>query len=171
MVSPLSFEIAAELGVAAGLAAGGSAYAALWPASQIFGKTLLAPARPGELALTFDDGPNPLWTPRLLEILDRHKIRASFFMVGRYAQKESALVREMATAGHLIGNHSWSQRDPRRNYRRSDSVFSTAFWGASASGLADCKRVGNDSRTLERHDDGLERAFSRHDCGEAGSED
>ena len=120
MVSPLSFEIAAELGVAAGLAAGGSAYAALWPASQIFGKTLLAPARPGELALTFDDGPNPLWTPRLLEILDRHKIRASFFMVGRYAQKESALVREMATAGHLIGNHSWSH--PNLAMTASDRV-------------------------------------------------
>ena len=108
MVPALAFEIAAGLGAAAGLAAGGCAYAALWPASQIFGKALLAPACPGELALTFDDGPNPLWTPRLLEMLASHDVRASFFMVGRYAQKESSLVREMAAAGHLIGNHSWS---------------------------------------------------------------
>jgi len=108
MVFPLGFEIAAGMGVAAGLAAGGCAYASLWPGSHIFGKALIAPPRSGELALTFDDGPNPTWTPRLLEILESHNIRATFFMVGQYAQKESTLVRQMAAAGHLIGNHSWS---------------------------------------------------------------
>jgi peptidoglycan/xylan/chitin deacetylase (PgdA/CDA1 family) len=72
---------------------------------------LLAPARPGELALTFDDGPNPAWTPRLLEILARREVRATFFLVGSRAQAEPALVRQIVAAGHLIGNHSWSHRN------------------------------------------------------------
>lgn len=110
MLSPLATEISATLGTAAALslAAGGCAYAAMWPASQLFGPTLIAPARPGELALTFDDGPNPAWTPRLLEILARHDVRATFFLLGSRAQTEPTLVRQIAAAGHLIGNHSWS---------------------------------------------------------------
>lgn len=110
MLSPLTTGIYAGLGAvgALGLAVGGFAYAAMWPASQIFGRTLIAPPRAGELALTFDDGPNPAWTPRLLDILAAHDVRATFFMVGRFAQTEPALVRRVAEAGHLLGNHSWS---------------------------------------------------------------
>jgi len=95
MFSPISIGITAGLGATAalGLAAGGCAYAAMWPASQIFGSTLIAPRRPGELALTFDDGPNPAWTPRLLDVLARSEVHATFFLVGRYAQAEPALVR------------------------------------------------------------------------------
>lgn len=91
----------------AGLLAGGYAYAAMWPGSQIFGRTLIAPARAGELALTFDDGPNPEWTPRLLEILDRYDVKATFFLVGKFAEGEPALVRRMVDAGHAVGNHTW----------------------------------------------------------------
>ena len=90
------------------MAAGVCVYAAMWPASELFGRALIAPPRPGELALTFDDGPNPAWTPRLLDILATHDVRATFFLVGRYAQAEPDLVRRIAEAGHLIGNHSWS---------------------------------------------------------------
>jgi peptidoglycan/xylan/chitin deacetylase (PgdA/CDA1 family) len=106
----LGTEISACLGAAAGLAvaAGGCAYAALSPASQIFGKSLIAPLRPGELALTFDDGPNPVWTPRLLDVLANYSVRATFFLVGSHAVSEPALVRRIVAAGHLIGNHSWS---------------------------------------------------------------
>ena len=98
------------LGTAAGLglAAGGYAYAAMWPGSRIFGRALIAPPHPAELALTFDDGPNPACTPRLLDTLASHDVQATFFMVGRYAQAEPALVRRIAQTGHLIGNHSWS---------------------------------------------------------------
>ncbi len=92
----------------AGLVVGGYAYAAVWPTSRIFGQTLTAPNRPNELALTFDDGPNPAWTPQLLDILAAHEVHATFFMVGKFAQAEPALVRRVAGAGHLIGNHSWS---------------------------------------------------------------
>jgi peptidoglycan/xylan/chitin deacetylase (PgdA/CDA1 family) len=107
MLPPLAIEISAGL-TGLGLAAGGCAYAAYWPASQLFGTTLIAPPRPGELALTFDDGPNPAWTPRLLEILARHNLRATFFLVGSRAQAEPSLVRCILAASHLIGNHSWS---------------------------------------------------------------
>ena len=99
----------AGLGAAAGLGlAGGCAYAAMWPGSQVFGDTLIAPQSPGELALTFDDGPNPAWTPRLLDLLAAHEVRATFFLVGLHAQAEPGLVRRIVDAGHLIGNHSWS---------------------------------------------------------------
>jgi peptidoglycan/xylan/chitin deacetylase (PgdA/CDA1 family) len=59
------------------------------------------------LALTFDDGPHPEYTPRLLEILDRYQARATFFMVGKVAKRHPELVHRIAQAGHAIGNHSW----------------------------------------------------------------
>jgi peptidoglycan/xylan/chitin deacetylase (PgdA/CDA1 family) len=110
MPSPLATEIYAGLGAAAGLglAWGACAYAALWPGSRLFGEALIAPPRPEELALTFDDGPNPAWTPRLLDILTSHDVRATFFLVGSHAQAEPDLVRRIVAGGHLIGNHSWS---------------------------------------------------------------
>lgn len=58
-------------------------------------------------ALTFDDGPHPLNTPRLLEILQNHKARATFFMVGKCAERYPDIVKRVALAGHAIGNHSW----------------------------------------------------------------
>jgi len=58
-------------------------------------------------ALTFDDGPDPAFTPRLLDILDRHRARATFFVVGETAQKYPELIRRIAQTGHVIGNHSW----------------------------------------------------------------
>jgi len=58
-------------------------------------------------ALTFDDGPHPGFTLQLLDILDRHGARATFFMVGRLAEKFPDIVQEVARRGHAIGNHSW----------------------------------------------------------------
>lgn len=98
--------LAAAAGV--GLAAGAFAYASQWPGSRIFGRALTAPARPGELALTFDDGPSATWTPRLLDILAGHDVRATFFLLGDRAALQPELVRRIAAAGHTIGNHSWS---------------------------------------------------------------
>jgi peptidoglycan-N-acetylglucosamine deacetylase len=59
------------------------------------------------VALTFDDGPHPEFTPRLLDILDQHRARGTFFLVGEMADKHPDLVRRLASAGHSIGNHSW----------------------------------------------------------------
>lgn len=62
----------------------------------------------GEVWLTFDDGPDPRTTPDLLERLARHGVRAGFFLIGEKAQRHPELVRAIAAAGHLIGNHSQS---------------------------------------------------------------
>lgn len=59
------------------------------------------------VALTFDDGPNSQFTPRLLEVLGRHQARATFFMLGESAQKYPEILESVARGGHAIGNHSW----------------------------------------------------------------
>ena len=64
--------------------------------------------------LTFDDGPDPRWTPRVLEVLDRHAITATFFMVGKLALAHPGVARAVAAAGHKLGNHSFSHRHPWR---------------------------------------------------------
>lgn len=116
MLSPLAAGIYGAVGLvgASGLGIGGFAYASRWPTSQIFGRTLIAPRRPQELALTFDDGPNPAWTPRLLDLLAEHNVHATFFMLGKFAKGERELARRVADAGHLIGNHTWSHPDLSR---------------------------------------------------------
>jgi len=60
------------------------------------------------VALTFDDGPDPDQTPRILEILEKHQVRATFFVIGRKAEDEEDLLRNIFSAGHTIGNHSYS---------------------------------------------------------------
>ena len=85
---------------------GALAYAVQAPGSQIFGPTLVAPPRPHQFALTFDDGPNPAVTPYLLDVLARHQVRATFFLIGKWVREEPELTRRIATAGHAIGNHT-----------------------------------------------------------------
>lgn len=87
-------------------AAGALTYAALSAQSQFFGKLLIATNNPNQIALTYDDGPNDIVTERLLEVLARHQTRASFFLIGRYVQQRPAIARDLAAAGHLIGNHT-----------------------------------------------------------------
>ena len=107
---PLSEVVAA--GAISGLAlagiAGSLAYAVMAAQSQVFGPTLVAPPQPNQLALTFDDGPNPSATPRLLEVLARRQVRATFFLIGDFVLREPSLTREIAAAGHVIGNHTMS---------------------------------------------------------------
>lgn len=100
---------------AAALTASGWFYASLSPESRLFGRAITAPARPRELALTFDDGPNPAWTPRLLDLLAEHDVRATFFMMGSHAQSQSDLVKRIAATGHVVGNHSWSHPNLARS--------------------------------------------------------
>lgn len=64
------------------------------------------PLRERRIALTFDDGPNPSVTPRLLRLLDDHQVRATFFLVGRNVRRYPALTAEIASRGHEIGNHT-----------------------------------------------------------------
>ncbi|ABI68379.1 polysaccharide deacetylase [Syntrophomonas wolfei subsp. wolfei str. Goettingen G311] len=63
------------------------------------------------VALTFDDGPDPVNTPVVLDMLKKHQAQATFFVVGIRAEKQSDLLQRMANEGHEIGNHSYSHAD------------------------------------------------------------
>lgn len=65
------------------------------------------------LALTFDDGPDPEWTPAILDVLDRHGVHATFFVTGAAAARHPGLVREIAARGHEVGNHTTTHVDLR----------------------------------------------------------
>ena len=75
-------------------------------AARVIGPITHVTAREPVAALTFDDGPHPVFTPRVLEVLDRHGARATFFMVGEAARRVPALVERVLAAGHAIGNHT-----------------------------------------------------------------
>ena len=62
--------------------------------------------------LSFDDGPDADWTPRVLDILDEAGARATFFVIGRAARAQRPLLRRIAASGHEVGNHTWSHRHP-----------------------------------------------------------
>ena len=84
--------------------------AGMWPRSTLLGPNLRrlpgeAAAR-GAVALTFDDGPDPVVTPRVLDLLDAAGARASFFCIGSEARLHPALMREIARRGHAVENHS-----------------------------------------------------------------
>jgi peptidoglycan/xylan/chitin deacetylase (PgdA/CDA1 family) len=82
-------------------------------------------AVPGErvVALTFDDGPGPD-TLALLDVLDRHQVKATFFVTGAQAVRYPHVVDEIARRGHVVGNHTWSHVDLRRSseQRRFDEI-------------------------------------------------
>ena len=79
------------------------------PTGQWFGRTFTGLARGSkQLALTYDDGPNDPHTQRLLEVLSRHNVHATFFVIGRYAQQRPDIVRDLVKAGHVIGNHTFT---------------------------------------------------------------
>jgi peptidoglycan/xylan/chitin deacetylase (PgdA/CDA1 family) len=84
--------------------------AGLLPRSDWLGPNITrlpaAAAARGEVALTFDDGPDPEVTPRVLDLLARHGARASFFCVGERVQRHRDLARAIAAAGHTIENHT-----------------------------------------------------------------
>jgi peptidoglycan-N-acetylglucosamine deacetylase len=62
--------------------------------------------------LTFDDGPDPRSTPQILDLLAQAQMHATFFAIGEFAQREPALMRSVAAAGHAVGNHTLSHRHP-----------------------------------------------------------
>ncbi|MHC3467616.1 polysaccharide deacetylase family protein [Streptomyces sp. 7R007] len=77
--------------------------------------------RPDHVALTFDDGPDPLSTPFFLRVLEKRQVKATFFLLGSQARRSPGLVREIADAGHEIAVHGWLHRPlllrgPRATY-------------------------------------------------------
>ena len=75
-------------------------------ATPLLGPTIATPATQSVMALTFDDGPNPAITPKLLDLLHRHNVRATFFLIGKYVRASPSLAKEIAERGHTIGNHT-----------------------------------------------------------------
>ncbi|HTR23163.1 MAG TPA: polysaccharide deacetylase family protein, partial [Terriglobales bacterium] len=91
--------------VASGLA-GMTAYGAVHPRAQLFGPTICRTKFAKQLALTFDDGPNPNVTPKLLDLLAKHNAKATFFLVGKFVRECPELTKEIAARGHVLGNHT-----------------------------------------------------------------
>jgi len=125
---------------AAGLAAAGLAAHGTWHRnSWVFGRAMSRlPAGLRDVSLTFDDGPNPEATPRILDVLAAAGAHASFFVLGRHADRWPHLVRRMAAEGHQLANHGyWHRKLHRRTpaYVRDDLVRGTDAI-LSATGLA-----------------------------------
>ena len=64
--------------------------------------------KPGKIVLTFDDGPDPVWTPKILDILKQENVKAAFFVVGQNGQTNPDIIKRIFAEGHEIGNHSFT---------------------------------------------------------------
>jgi peptidoglycan/xylan/chitin deacetylase (PgdA/CDA1 family) len=99
--------IFAATAATAALSAAG--YQSMAPTGQWYGRTFTGlPRGTKQLALTYDDGPNDPHTLRLLEVLAKHNVKATFFLIGRYVQQRPDLAREIVQAGHVVGNHTFT---------------------------------------------------------------
>ena len=105
---------AAALTVAA---LGSLAHGTFYRNSPLFGRALGSLPRAGEeriVALTFDDGPNPDATPRILDALSTAGVKATFFLLGRHVDRWPEIAKRVAGEGHTVGNHGWHHRKLHR---------------------------------------------------------
>jgi peptidoglycan-N-acetylglucosamine deacetylase len=151
------------LAVAAALAVAhaGPGLTALRPVRAAAFPRLAGQGRPGHVALTFDDGPDPAWTPRFLDLLAARSTRATFFLLGSMTERAPGLAARIAAAGHEIGVHGYDHRylvlrGPRAtlaDLRRATDVIAAATGTAprlfrppygvlSGAGLAAACRTG-----------------------------
>ena len=107
----------------------------VWPRSRLLGANMLrlpdAAASRHEIALTFDDGPDPDVTPKVLDILDSHQAKASFFVIGDKAAAHPELIREIVKRGHSIENHS----------RKHSSFFGFFAWTALREDIGTAQEI------------------------------
>ena len=122
---------------AACAASGTFAWGAVAPSSQLFGPTIRRTGKSSTIALTFDDGPNPAATPAILDLLDRHSAKATFFLIGERVGAAASIAREITARGHAIGNHTYAH--PNLTFRSRAEI----------------------SAELERCDDAIEGATGR----------
>jgi peptidoglycan-N-acetylglucosamine deacetylase len=131
---------------------------ALAATARQFGTLVRVATDEPAIALTFDDGPDPEETPRVLDVLEAHGARATFFMVGRRAETHPDLVARAAAAGHALANHSWdhasfirldrSAREEQLNRTRTAlaphgvPLFRPPFGEQSLASLRDARRAG-----------------------------
>ncbi len=98
--------------IAGGIAVAGLAtwagFESMWPTLHAYGRSFIGlPPGTRQLALTYDDGPNDPCTLQLIEVLARHDVKATFFVLGKFVEQKPDIVRALVAAGHVIGNHSW----------------------------------------------------------------
>lgn len=123
------------LAAGAGAAAVAAGYQSMAPTGQWFGRTFTGlPPGNRRLALTYDDGPNDPHTQRLLEVLARHQVHATFFMIGSRVQQRPDIAREISAAGHIIGNHTFTH--PLLTLKSSSEIRSQ---------LTDCRSALQDA--------------------------
>jgi peptidoglycan/xylan/chitin deacetylase (PgdA/CDA1 family) len=92
-----------------------------------------AKAKTPRIALTFDDGPHPEHTGKLLDILQANQLKATFFVVGKNAEQTPGLVQRIVDEGHELGNHTWSHSEPSQTspsrfleeIQRTDELLAT----------------------------------------------
>jgi len=83
-------------------------YNTMSPTSQLYGRTFIGLARGSRtLALTYDDGPNDPYTWRVMEVLERHGVKATFFLIGQFVKQKPEIARAIVEAGHAVGSHTW----------------------------------------------------------------
>jgi peptidoglycan/xylan/chitin deacetylase (PgdA/CDA1 family) len=134
--------VGALLSTAAGITAAVSlGFQSMWPKGQWYGRTFCGlPKDSRMLALTYDDGPNDPHTLHLLQILAKHDVHATFFMIGRYVKQRPDIAREVARAGHVIGNHTFnhpnlirvSSRETRKELEDCEKALTDAVGEHSA---------------------------------------
>lgn len=186
------------IGGAAGLAAaaGGAIYHSMSPRSQLYGPTFIGtPGKGKQLALTYDDGPNDPDTPRLLDVLARHEVKATFFLIGRYVEQRPDIAHRIITEGHEVGNHTYTHpvlslcdrdnvigelhacdlqsmlatAEPRRTEDSLEKVNEGDRWHAVDAMLAFAKvRAGQSGSRLFRPPFGARRPATLHIAREMG---
>jgi peptidoglycan-N-acetylglucosamine deacetylase len=128
LASILAGTAAAGVAVAAG-------YQSMAPTGQWYGRTFIGlPRGTKKIALTYDDGPNDPHTLRLLDVLAKHGVHATFFLIGRYVRQRPDIAREITKAGHVIGNHTFTH-----------PVLSLKSSGEIRKQLVDCRNTLQDA--------------------------
>ena len=116
--------------------------AVLWPRGRLLGPNLsrlpAAAAARGEIALTFDDGPDPEVTPQVLDLLDRYGVQASFFCIGSRCRAWPAIVQDIARRGHSVENHSDRHSHAFAFFGWSRLARDVASAQATIAGLTGC---------------------------------
>jgi len=123
-----------------GLGAAGLAtvagYNTMSPTSQLYGRTFIGlPHSSRLLALTYDDGPNDPCTWRMMEVLERHGVKATFFLIGQFVRQKPGIARALVDAGHVIGSHTWDHPNliftSTSEVRRQLQLAQTAIFDAT----------------------------------------
>jgi peptidoglycan-N-acetylglucosamine deacetylase len=105
----------------AGAAAVFAGYHSMAPSSQWFGRAFCClPRESKQMALTFDDGPNDPHTLNLLDVLSKHNVYATFFMIGRYVRQRPDVALEVKKRGHVVANHTFTH--PFLTFESTSSV-------------------------------------------------